>query len=314
MSSSSGIYRQEAVDHYQRGLQDEGSLLRISPNWTGWMYWVLLSVVGFSLLFLCTGRIHEYASGPAVVRAGGRWELTAQAGGIITAIDVQTGDSVTQGQVLVRFFGAEELARLEELDREFQRALLETLRDPARESSRQYLSTLRTQREQARAKLDLRTLRAPRSGTVSDIRVRAGMHLSPGELVLALVAEQPHFFVTALLPGRFGPRLVPGQELRIELIGYQYAHQTCIVQNVASEVIGPSEVRRYLGPEIGDAIGVSGPVVLVEAALAGPFFEADDRTHEYRHAMLGQAEVRVDSETILTSLVPGLKFFTERDV
>ncbi|AEI66308.1 hypothetical protein [Corallococcus macrosporus] len=42
------IFRKEALAHYQRVVQDEGDLLRISGRWTRWTF-VLLGVFALAL-------------------------------------------------------------------------------------------------------------------------------------------------------------------------------------------------------------------------------------------------------------------------
>lgn len=43
-------------------------MLRLSPSWTSWAFWLLLAVVVFYGVLGVFGRVSEYASGPAVVR------------------------------------------------------------------------------------------------------------------------------------------------------------------------------------------------------------------------------------------------------
>jgi hypothetical protein len=81
---------------------------------------------------------------------------------------------------------------------------------------------------------------------------------------------------------------------------------------VGDEVVGPNEVRRYLGPEIGDAVQVDGPVVLLKARLPSPTFVAEGRTYRFHNGMHGTAEVEVRAEKILLALVPGLKALLRR--
>ena len=100
--------------------------------------------------------------------------------------------------------------------------------------------------------------------------------------------------------------------LRLELRGYPHSYQRLKVDAVSEEVFGPSEARRVLGPEIADALTVSGPVALVEASLPGPTFESQGRSYAYHDGIPGRAEIRVRSEPILLSLIPALRAVTER--
>jgi hypothetical protein len=73
------IFRREAVEHRGAGIQEEGALLRLSPVWMSWAFWLLLAVVVFYGALGVFGRMSEYASGPAVVRLreGGPVEILA---------------------------------------------------------------------------------------------------------------------------------------------------------------------------------------------------------------------------------------------
>jgi hypothetical protein len=62
------IFRREAVEHQGAGAQEPGAVLRLSPSWTSWAFWLLLAVVVFYGVLGVFGRVSEYASGPAVVR------------------------------------------------------------------------------------------------------------------------------------------------------------------------------------------------------------------------------------------------------
>lgn len=117
--------------------------------------------------------------------------------------------------------------------------------------------------------------------------------------------------VTALLPGQHRLLLRPGLPLSLKLPGYDQAPRLLEVAAVG-DVIGPQEAWRRLGPEVAGAVPLSGPVVLVQARLPGPVFEADGGTHALYDGMWGTAEVRVRSQPLLPLLVPGLKALPER--
>jgi membrane fusion protein (multidrug efflux system) len=227
----------------------------------------------------------------------------------VAAVDVQPGQRVTAGQVLVRFHG--DVAELERLDQEFELQLMKTLANPADESARQSLTSLRAARELARARLEERLIRASAAGVVSDVRIRPGQSLNAGDPVLSIVTTDADFGITAILPGQFRPRLKPGMKLRIEMKGYHYAYQEVTIDSIGDEVVGPTEIRRTLGPELGDTLPIAGPVVLVTAKLPARTFQAQGREYAYFEGMQGSAEARVGSESIAAALIPGLKAFLE---
>ncbi|HEX9945530.1 MAG TPA: GAF domain-containing protein [Thermoanaerobaculia bacterium] len=308
---AAALFREEAVEHHQVGLRSEGDVLRVDPGWMRWTYRLLVAALVAGLLFSLLARVREYAAGPAVVRLGGRTDLTATGEGTVTQVDVAPGQRVEPGRLLVRFYGAREAAELARLDREFELQLINRLRDPSDAGAESALISLRAERELARARLAEREVRAPAAGVVSDIHVRPGQHIAPGQSLLSLARGQGKPEVIAFVPGEYRPLLKPGMPLRLELQGYRYAYRHLIVDSVGDEVVGPAEAQRYLGAEIADAVQFTGPVVRVSARLASDTFEADGRVRRYHDGMLGRAEVRVRSERVLVALVPALKAIFE---
>ena len=110
-----------------------------------------------------------------------------------------------------------------------------------------------------------------------------------------------------MLPGQYRPLLRPGMPLRLELVGYRYEYQDLVVESIGDEIVGPQEIRRYLGGEIGDTVFLPGPVILVEAHLSGSSFTADGTTLSYYDGMHGRAEARLRSRRILSALLPGFE-------
>jgi membrane fusion protein (multidrug efflux system) len=306
MEEPAQIFRKEALE-YHTGAQQSGSVLRLSPAWTRWAFWLLLGVVGFYLAFGIFGWVTEYASGPAVVRMADRVEVTALAAGRVTAVEVHPGQRVKEGQVLVRFFAGMERASLERTRQEFELLLLRRMRDLSDEGASQALSSLRAQRDLEQFQLEQRVLRAPRAGVVSDVRIRPGQHITEGDVVVSLVREDSPLEVIAMLPGGSRPLLSQGGTMRLELQGFPYQYQELTIAAVSDELVGPEEVRRYLGPELAESLTVNGAVVLVRAHTPSRHFEADRKQLTYFDGMQGTAQARVKSERILLTIVPGLR-------
>jgi membrane fusion protein (multidrug efflux system) len=307
------LFREQALRIHQAGMRIEGDLLRADPRWMQWTYRLLLAVLVATLLFSVLGTVREYASGPAVVRLGGRTDLRATAAGTVSEVAVGRGERVAAGQVLVRLHGAQEAAELERIEREIELQLINRLRNPADTAAERSLLSLRAERELARARVAERELRAPAAGAVDDVRVRPGQPVAPGQVVVTLAGPGGERTVIALLPGEYRPMLKPGMELRMELQGYRYSYQHLTIEQVGGEVVGPAEARRYLGDEIADAATLGGPVVLVTARLPALTFEAEGKTRRYHDGMWGKAEVRVRSERILVALIPALRALFEDD-
>jgi membrane fusion protein (multidrug efflux system) len=306
------IYRGEALDYYAHYQSDHGAPLRISPAWTGWAYWLLAAGVVAGLLFAVLGTVHEYAVGPAVTRVEGRTEITASSPGTVLAIHVRPGQRVPANELLVSLYGSQEAAEYERINRLYENQLVKTLYQPTDHSGKQELNALSTQRALAKARLDERSILAPQSGVVSDVRIRPGQHLQAGDVLFALNGDDAKWSVIAMLPGQYRPMLRSGATMRFDINGYRFAYRELTIDSVGDEVVGPSEVRRFLGQEIADTVSVHGPVVLVHAYLPSNSFTVDQHTYQYYEGLPGNAEARVNTESILLTLVPGLRQLFER--
>jgi hypothetical protein len=97
----------------------------------------------------------------------------------------------------------------------------------------------------------------------------------------------------------------------LELSGYKYAYQNFVVDSIDNQIVGPTEVRRYLGPGVGDAIPLNGPVVLVYAQLPGSTFVAEGRTYNYYDGIQGTAQARARTTSLAVLFFPWLKALTE---
>jgi membrane fusion protein (multidrug efflux system) len=298
------LYRKEALEAHL-GPTAEGQVLRLVPRWAPWTFTLLISASLFALLFAAVGTIDEYADGVAVVRVQGRRELTARAPGTVATIEAQPGQRVAAGQVIVRFHG--DTSERDRLEKELERQLVKVLDDPTDQAARQQLMAVRAERDRARDDVDQRLVRAPEAGVVSDVRIQPGRLVQPGETVASLVPDGARFEVIAVVPGNFRPRLQPGMPLRVEIAGYAHAYAEVAIETIGDQVVGPTEIRRFLPADLAETLSISGPVVLVTASLSSRSFSAEGRSYDYYDGMLGRAEVRVGSRSVLFSLVPGLE-------
>ncbi len=306
------LFRTEAVDYHRRQNAAQGNPLTIGSGWQRWSFRLLVAMIVAALLYVTLGQVHEYAEGPAVVRVTGRTDLTALFTGTVTEVVAQPGQRVAAGQLLVRFHDTEQTAELARIDSQFELQLINRLRDPDDESARQALIQLRSQRKLAQVRLGERQVRAPHDGLVTDVRVRSGRHVDAGEMLATLVRDKASYYVVAILPGQYRPQLAPGMALRLELGGYERVYRKLAVASIGDEVVGPQEAKRFLGPEIADALSPTGPVVLLQATLPSATFAVAGRHYGYYDGMTGTARIRLRSESILITLVPGLKALLQR--
>ena len=305
-------FRREALD-YHSGSQGGGRLIELTPTWVRRTYWLLVTVCISALVYAVLGHVREYANGTVIVLSEDYTEVTAHAAGTIGAIAVRPGQRVTAGQVLVRLYAESEAADLARIEREIELHLIEVLREPGDQAARAQLAGLRAQRELALARLEERVVHAPQAGVVSDVHIRPGQRVDPGDAVLSLASDEVGFRVLAVLPGQFRPLLRRGMPMRLELMGFPYAYQNVVITAVSDEVVGPTTIRRYLPPAIAEVIETKGPNILVEARLTSRSFEVGGRNLEFYDGMLARAEVAVNSESILLTLVPGLRALTGED-
>ncbi len=304
---SKQIFRREAVEALEAGFSEESDVLRISPSWVRWTYRLLVAMLVVAVVYGVLGSVSEYASGPAVIRVDGRTDVTSVAGGTVVDVRVRPGQRVKEGQLLARLYSGQEKAELGRLRREFELQLLRVLRDPSDQAARASLTSLRAQAEQARSQLAARSVRAPHAGLVSDVRIRGGQLLQAGELVCSLIGDKARFYIDALLPGQYRPMLRVGMPMRVEISGFQYSYQDLIVESIGDEVVGPSEVRRYLGQDLADSLPITGPVVLVRARLPNRTFSSEDRRFSFYSGIPARGDVRLRSESILVTLMPALR-------
>ncbi|QRN97725.1 HlyD family efflux transporter periplasmic adaptor subunit [Archangium violaceum] len=301
------IFRRQALEEHAAGAA-QGNLLTLTPVWLRASFWVLTGALAAGVLGLVLASIDEYAEGPAFVQVEGGQDLTATASGIVTNVDVRPGQRVTAGRVLLRLYPAQELAERDRLQRELDAQLVRRMLDLTDESARQTLTSLRAQLALAQARLDERSLRAPTDGVVGDIRVRPGQAVGPGDVLLSLRRDAAPVSVTVLLPGYSRPMLRVGGAVRLELHGFPYEYVDLTISEMADELVGPTEVRRYLGQARGDVVSLQqGSLVLVRAQLPSREFSSEGRTYRYHDGMTGTARARVGTRGALVALFPVLK-------
>jgi hypothetical protein len=304
---ASGPFRREAVERLALGTGSRGDVLRISSSVREHTGWFFFAVVAAAVAFLLAAPVGQYASAPALVRVEGRVDLRAPASGAVEEIAVRPGARVDEGQLLVRLHAGEAAAEIERIDTELKLQLIRLLREPSDAGARGALTRLRAQRQLASVRLEERSVRAPRAGTISELRVEPGQHLTAGEAVAWLTPEAPEFSVIALMPGTMRPLLHSGMPARLEVAGFSRASRVLLLEEVGNEVIGPSEARRYLGAEIEDAMMLSGPMIIVRGRLPSRTFVQDGWELELHDGMVGTLETRVRTESLLLTLLPGLK-------
>ena len=299
------LFRQEAIENMvRRG--HRGDVVRVHPGWINATLWVVLVAAVAAAVFAAFARVHQYTSGPAVVRVTGRSEVIAYDGGSVTSIEVAAGQRVTRDQLLVRLHDVEQSNRVRALDSELERKLVAYLQTPSDPNVRQSLSALVAERDSSTANLDARAIRAPHDGIVREVLVNVGQRLEPGRIAVAIARDDgpEQLSVVAFLPGGDRPRVHAGQALRLTLPGYRGAVVQSTVRAISAEVMGVADARaRYLGARLGDSVPLAGSVVVVEAQLPATF-DADGQRYDLHDGMVGHGEVQLESRTVLETILP----------
>lgn len=299
------IFREEALAHYASA-QEEGGVLRIDSFWSQFAFLFLLVSFATALTATIIIPVHRYASGPAVIRARSRVELTATESGTVISLLVHPGQVVSTGQLLVELDSDQQKQDLARCMDEVQRHVEKLLRNQADVQARSALPGLRAQCALLSKRLAHRQIRAERSGQVLDLHLRVGQRLSPGDMIVSL-SVQDAFELLALLPGHSRPAIRPGTPLRIELDGFRYVYLDSVVESVSTEVLGPDAARRALGLQVADSLSIDGPVAMLHARLPGTSFVYDGDSLSYFDGMRGRAEVRTRTERALLVFIPGLR-------
>ncbi|MFL5350539.1 MAG: HlyD family efflux transporter periplasmic adaptor subunit [Hyalangium sp.] len=300
-----GLFRQEALEYYNQG-EYQGSLIQLTPFWVRATYWVVVALMLTLAVGLSVVSVHEYAQGPMLIQVQGVEDITSTAGGRVSRILVSRGQRVRAGEPLVELYARGETAERDRVVQEFRSQLAARLTDPLNTSARQALGTLRPQIDLNEVLVSERTLVAPFDGWVREVRIHENQYLGAGDVVATLAKQDTAVKALILVPGQYRPMLQPGQPLRLELNGFAYLYQDVTVTTVSDELVGPAEVKRYLGPDMGDMVTVDGPMVVVEARLPDEGFRAHGHAYRYYSGMVGTGRVRVRSRNGWTVLVPAL--------
>jgi multidrug efflux pump subunit AcrA (membrane-fusion protein) len=299
-------FRPEAVAAY-KARKDEGAALQLAPRWAAIVFWVLIALVVIGVSYLCLARVNDYAEGPAVIIAEGQQPVTVRAPGTVSEVKVAVGDKVVAGQELVILYDGTEAADLSATELQFERALVERMQRPDDNGAATGLAQLVAQRDRARHGLAEKTIRAPVAGTIATVRLRPGQPVTAGQEALTIVSGDGGVTLLCFLPASYAPLMKNGLTIRLELDGHPRAYQRTKVSSFTTNASGPGAVSQFLGDQLGDTVQMPGAVVLVRGHMDETEFVADRKRLAYRHGMTGKVAVRVRSQRMILSFIPGLK-------
>ncbi|MBK8168024.1 MAG: HlyD family efflux transporter periplasmic adaptor subunit [bacterium] len=303
------FFRPEAVAAHRERQTGQGGLLQVGSPWVGRGFVFVSALALLGLAAMCLGRISEVAAGPAVVRAMGHTDVTASVQGLVASVLVQPGDTVTPGQELARLDDRAARFTYEEARARHERALASYLRGAVGGVSAAGALAGETREVLAGAERDLELLSivAPFAGVVGDLRIRRGQRVLAGEPVITLREHGAGWEVVAALPGHALPRVRSGAEARLRLDGFPEHRAKVCITRVAPEVVGPASAARLLGADAGDAMPLSGPLVVAWCDLPGGTFRHDGQDLRFHDGLSARLEVTVDAEPIILRLLPWLR-------
>jgi membrane fusion protein, multidrug efflux system len=154
-------------------------------------------------------------------------DLSAQIGGIVSAIHFESGADVAAGALLVELSAADDQAKLDSLKAQAELARITFERDQrqlqAQAVSKQVVDTddqtLKSDLAQVaeqQATLDYKTIRAPFAGRIGIRQVDVGQYLAPGTTVVTLQALDP-IYVDFTLPQQALAQISVGLKVAVQV-------------------------------------------------------------------------------------------------
>lgn len=165
------------------------------------------------------------------LRAVNGTDLSLELAGIVQEIGFHSGDRVQAGQVLLRLWADDDIAKLRSLEANAQLAQLnydrsvrqlkaQTISQATLDSDAATLKSNSAQADQQRALIEKKHLRAPFSGRLGIRQVDLGQYLAPGTTVATLQSVDP-IFVDFPLPQQAIVQIAAGQPVRARIDAWQ---------------------------------------------------------------------------------------------
>jgi multidrug resistance efflux pump len=303
------LYRGEALEaHRTRG--QEGTLVQLSPNWVKRAYPLLIITILIAIVFAVFVRVPTYSTGTAVIVFEGSTSVTASASGTVERVFVKENEAVRKGDPLVRLASPEEVAQLAQSETEWRDTQIQFLFDQTDEQVRKSLMSAATARDHALARVEARTVRAPRDGVVTNLHVKEGLAVQLGGYVMQITDENSEIEVLAFLPGADGPRVRTAMPLQLQLDSYTKARAIATITRVQSDAVSGTEAAKLGGDMLVESIAKdlqAGTWIAVRARLPSRTFKAEHSTYNYHHGMHAKVEVKVRSKPFLVTLLPALE-------
>lgn len=308
LADKGSLYRPEALEAH-RGKSTEGQPIHISPAWVRRAYPLLIGGVLLAAIFTIFIKVPTYSTGRGLVVLPGK-SITAPAAGTVETVYVAPGQAIAKGAIIVKLKASAEQDELTNAKAELDNAARAYMVEQADDNAKKQLASIAARYNTAKSKLEQRTIRADKAGTVSDIRIREGALVQPGDQIVTIVdGKQTMPEIVAFLPASDHPRLKVGQELQVGLIGYTKTREKAIIYDVSREGVGSNEAGKIIGASLADAMRLpqDGSWVIVKARLPGRTFETEHNILPYHHGMQATTEVRIAEKPFLVALFPAIE-------
>jgi membrane fusion protein (multidrug efflux system) len=173
------------------------------------------------------GSVSAYVSATANLVAEDEVKVLAEVDGRVTEVTVEEGGRVAKGQVLAVLDRQEAEIALRKAEiraasarQVYERAIRaradDLLSDEEFEKKKSDMEVADQELEEARWRLDRKTIRAPFAGRVTERAVRVGQHLKPGEALFSVADFEP-LVARIYLPEKDILGLAEGREARLTL-------------------------------------------------------------------------------------------------
>jgi biotin carboxyl carrier protein len=307
------LYRGEALEaHRNRG--QEGQLVNLTPGWVRRAYPMLVAAILIAIGFAIFVKVPTYSTGTAVVVFEGSTSVTAPIAGTVEKVFVKENEAVRKGDPLVRLNTPDEVAQLTAAETEWRDQQIQFLFDPTDDQARKQMKTAATQRDQAHARVEARTIRASRDGVVTNLHVKEGVAVQPGGYVMQITDENSEIEVLAYLPSKDSPRIRETMGLQLDLDGYRKARVIGTITHVQPDAVSASEAAKLGGEMLAESIGrelqastQTSTWITARARLPSRTFKAEHNNYHYHHGMHAKVEVKIQSKPFLVTLLPGLQ-------
>jgi membrane fusion protein (multidrug efflux system) len=306
-SDKGSLYRGEALEaHRNRGT--EGPPISLSPGWVKRTYPFLLGALLIAIVFCAFIKVPTYASGQGVIIIDGD-AVSSPVQGTVAEVIAKPQTSVKKGAIILKLDSQPERDELTTLENQYNDWATAFLFDPTDENNKKQLGEKYAQLDQARKRVEQKTIRAPRDGVISDIRPTKGTLVTPGDPVATIVQPGAPVQVIAFLPATDLPQLRATMEMQIDILGFTKVHEKAPIIEVNKQAIAGSEVVKLIGPSLANAIKLpeGGTYAVVKARMKSNQFQSTHRKYFYFTGMQVKTDVLVSEKPFLAQLLPALE-------